>query len=88
MSNMYLCPAAPEDYLAISPMLLTFNSTTNFTSVTVTIVNNSIFESLETFTASLTLVSPAGNSQISIDPNQATVTIQDDESKPTQLSNH
>ena len=78
-------PVASSDYTEISQRLLTFNSTTSFLSVAVEIVGDNTFEALEVFTASLSLVSPNASSQISINPQQANITIEDDESKPAVL---
>ena len=85
-SYILVYPVAPSDYTEISRRLLTFNSTTSFLSVTVEIIGDNVFEALEVFTASLSLVSPNASSQISINPQQTDITIEDDESKPVCLN--
>ena len=78
-------PVASSDYTEITQRLLTFNSNTTFLSVQVEINGDNIFEALEVFTASLSLVSPIGSSGISINPQQTSITIEDDESRPACL---
>ena len=66
----------PEDYNA-SPMTLEFSSSVMSITVPVTIVDDDILENPETFSAVLT----TGDPSVLLDPDVATVTINDNDSE-------
>ena len=50
------------------------------TTISVPIINNDAFELMESFSASLSLVSPV-TSRITVAPDEASITIEDDDSE-------
>ena len=72
--------AAPSDYGAVS-QVLTFSSSVSLQTVNVSIVNDSLLEIDEVFTASLTLENTADAARVNLQPDSAEVTILDDDSE-------
>ena len=73
--------AEPNDFTAISGMLLLFDQSTQSVLVNVSIADDMIFEGTEIFQASLTLVDPFIPAIITVSPSLANVSIEDDDSK-------
>ena len=83
---------APSDYTAISNQLLEFVEGDSLKSIPVTIGNDTIFEDLELFQATINLISPVGLPPlpgnipvISVVPSLAQVNITDDDGKDCAL---
>ena len=69
-------PPASSDYTTVS-MDLTFNAGTTTRTVMIPITGDTVVESTESFTVSLT----TGDSAVMLSPSTTTVTIQNDDSK-------
>ena len=69
-------PPASSDYTTVS-MDLTFNAGSTNQTVMISITGDTVVESTESFTVSLT----TGDSAVNLNPSITTVTIQDDDSK-------
>ena len=87
LSTMSGSATSPQDFTSIS-VQLTFSPTQNRQTVSISIINDGIFEDSEEFTVLLTPVSP--QSRVRLDgSNTTTVLISDDNSKlikPSQCS--
>ena len=71
---------APSDYSALADFLLgPFSNTVRRLSFNVSIVDDMIPENNEDFTASLTLALAGLGNRVTVDPDLATVTIEDDD---------
>ena len=73
---MYLCFSAPSDYTSVS-QVLTFSSSLTAQFVQVPIVNDSVMELTEVFTASISLEN--SNDHVELMPNSYSITISDDD---------
>ena len=62
-------------------MLLLFDQSTGRVSVNVSIADDMIFEGIEVFQASLTLVDPFISTIITVSPSLANISIEDDDGK-------
>ena len=71
-----------SDYVGQSNVLLTFNATTRL-NVSVNLINDNTYEREEDFNGTLTLVSTSP--RVSIGPDNALATIEDDEGMQTCL---
>ena len=69
-------PPASSDYTTVS-MDLTFNAGTTNQTVMIPITGDTVVESTESFTVSLT----TGDSAVTLNPSTTTVTTEDDDSK-------
>ena len=69
---------APSDYIPISEVL-TFSSSSITQTVHVSIVNNSLLETDEVFTASLSLENETDLGHVQLNPTAASITIIDDD---------
>ncbi len=69
-----------DDFTNNGPFVLTFNRSNQVAQVRVPLTNDSVYELTETFTAGLSFVSSV-IPLVTFSPNEATVTIRDDESK-------
>ena len=78
-SYFFLSPAT-SDYVAVSGQLLTFSSTNTRETVEITVTDDSTSEGIEQFLASLNFVGTPVDG-IRLVPNQATVRINDNDSK-------
>ena len=73
---IYYCTAAPGDYIQVSQHVRFSQTATSF-NVTVTITDDVIFENREQFSVRIEIIS----AEISIDPGETTVTINDTDGK-------
>ena len=69
-------PPASSDYTTVT-MDLTFNAGTTNQTVMISITGDTVVESTESFTVSLT----TGDSAVTLNPSTTTVTTEDDDSK-------
>ena len=69
-------PPASSDYTTVS-MDLTFNAGSTNQTVMIPITGDTVVESTESFTVSLT----TGDSAVTLNPSTTTITIEDDDSK-------
>lgn len=76
MMNAFFPNAAPDDFTGIPNMELLFNQSTRRVMVNVSITDDTTAEGIETFQASLTLVSPL-LPNIIVSPNLTTISIVD-----------
>ena len=74
---------APADYQTVTRMI-TFSSSVSTASITVTIFDDSIFESTENFVGNL--VDPQSQNRVFLMPSIANVTIMDNDGKPIDFS--
>ena len=74
---------APDDYTALSDLLLVFTETNQMISQPISIVSDGLLEDTESFQAILTAVSPVG--RVTVDPALATVNILDSDGKQPQI---
>ena len=65
------------DYVGQSNMLLTFNATTRSAELEVDLIDDSVYETVEDFNGTLTLVS--NSERVTFNPENAVATIEDDE---------
>ena len=80
LSTMSGSATSPQDFTAISVQELIFSPTQSRQTVSISIINDSIFEDSEEFSVLLTPVSP--QSQVRLDgSNTTTVLISDDDSE-------
>ena len=73
--------AESNDFTGISDMRLLFDQSTGRVSVNVSIADDMIFEGIEVFQASLTLVDPFIPTIITVSPSLANISIEDDDGK-------
>jgi hypothetical protein len=71
---------ATSDYAAIS-QVFNFSTSMDHQVIPVNIVNDDLVETYEVFSASLSLVSPAADTRVQLQPNSTEVTITNDDSK-------
>ena len=76
---MLFCFSAPDDYRVVGEQLLTFSGTSSSQTVEISLTDDSVSEGTETFVAALEVVGSV-SSGVQLDPSEATVQINDDDS--------
>ena len=82
-SHVFSCIAAPDDFSERTSMMLELEQSTRNVSVNISITDDTLAEGTETFHVSINIVMDTDLSNVTVNPNMTTVSIQDNDCKLT-----